>query len=443
MAAMEVDIPEITILDDTPTSTSTSTTSSSRSSSTALHIEPNLALKSRPIAKGFTPAEALHIYKNNLTPFEQNEVLTFTRIYFTGNLSQKIQPDNPENGGYDDTKGSYRFMLQDHLGYRYEVYKALGSGSFGQVYKCYDHKRKNHVAVKIVRSTPKVAQSAQIEGDILLNLNSHDGPGSSNIIRLLNFFVFRGHQCVVFELMGLSLYDILKKRKFKGLTCSQVKPIATEVLMALNFLKEHKIVHCDLKPENILLAADNSDNRIKLIDFGSACYEGKGCYTYIQSRFYRAPEVLLNATFGSSIDMWSFGCIIYELIAGYPLFPGENRNDQLNVIMELLGVPPASLITRGKASADYFRNGGQPRYCRPTKMPDGTTSYIPDKSPKGNTRVSPGEKTWDSVLKTRFESKLVSFLKKCLEYEPNKRHIPINALMDPWLKDPPEIITID
>uniref|UniRef100_A0A914YIM5 Protein kinase domain-containing protein n=1 Tax=Panagrolaimus superbus TaxID=310955 RepID=A0A914YIM5_9BILA len=215
----------------------------------------------------------------------------------------------------------YHF-LESILLVMYEVYKALGSGSFGQVYKCFDHKRKNSVAVKIVRSTPKVAQSAQIEADILLHLNSISGPGNSNIIKLLNYFEFRGHQCVVFELCSLSLYDILKKRKFKGLTCSQVKPIATEVLMALNFLKENKIVHCDLKPENILLSGDNSE-RIKLIDFGSACYEGKGCYTYIQSRFYRAPEVLLNASFGSPIDMWSFGCIIHELLCGYPLFPGN------------------------------------------------------------------------------------------------------------------------
>uniref|UniRef100_A0AC35FT94 Dual-specificity kinase n=1 Tax=Panagrolaimus sp. PS1159 TaxID=55785 RepID=A0AC35FT94_9BILA len=442
---MEVDNAEIiTILDDIST-TSTSTSSSSRSSSTVPHYEQQIittTAKSRPVAKGFTAVEALHIYRNNLTKFEQNEILTFSRVYFTGNLTQKLQPENPGPGGFDDAKGSYRFILHDHLGYRYEIYKPLGSGSFGQVYNCFDHKRKNSVAVKIVRSTPKVAQSAQIEGDILLHLNSVNGRGSNNIIKLLNYFEFRGHQCVVFELMGLSLYDILKKRKFKGLTCSQVKPIATEVLLALNFLKEQKVVHCDLKPENILLSCDSSD-RIKLIDFGSACYEGKSCYTYIQSRFYRAPEVLLNATFGSAIDMWSFGCIVYELIVGYPLFPGENRNDQLSVIMELKGLPPASLIARGKASADYFRNGGQPRYCQPTKLPDGTTTYVPNKSPKGNARFKPGEKTWDTVLKTRIEPKLVSFLSKCLEYEPPKRYLPIQALIDPWIKDPPEIITID
>lgn len=76
------------------------------------------------------------------------------------------------------------------------------------------------MAVKIVRNTPKVSQSARIEGNMLLLLNSQKSPGSANIVKLLNYFPFRGHQCVVFELMGLSLYDMLKKRKFRGLTTS-------------------------------------------------------------------------------------------------------------------------------------------------------------------------------------------------------------------------------
>lgn len=100
----------------------------------------------------------------------------------------------------------------------------------------------------------------------------------------------------------------------------------------------------------------------------------------------------------------------YIFYLGYPLFPGENRFDQLNVIMELLGMPPNSLVLRGKASPDYFRLG-EPRYCKIKKLSDGTSIYAPDKSPKGNARVLPGTKTWESVLKTR-----VSFIINCAKF---------------------------
>ena len=80
-------------------------------------------------------------------------------------------------------------------------------------------------------------------------------------------------------------------------------------------MREHNIVHCDLKPENILLRKINKSG-IKIIDFGSGCFEDQKIYTYIQSRFYRAPEIVLGIPYSSAIDMWSFGCILYELYVG-------------------------------------------------------------------------------------------------------------------------------
>ncbi len=76
---------------------------------------------------------------------------------------------------------------------------------------------------------------------------------------------------------------------------------------------------------------------LKVIDFGSACHEAQTTYTYIQSRFYRSPEVLLGLPYTSAIDMWSLGCIAAELFLGLPLFPGNSEYNQLSRIVEMLG----------------------------------------------------------------------------------------------------------
>ena len=97
------------------------------------------------------------------------------------------------------------------------------------------------------------------------------------------------------------------------------------------------------RSQNILLTQPNSKD-IRIIDFGSSCFEYEKSYTYIQSRFYRSPEVILGLPYGPPIDMWSFACILAELYTGVPIFPGENELDQLGCIIELRGLVPASMV---------------------------------------------------------------------------------------------------
>lgn len=83
---------------------------------------------------------------------------------------------------------------------------------------------------------------------------------------------------------------------------------------------------------------------MKIIDLGSACFEGHGIFQYIQSRYYRSPEVILGLPYDSSIDMWSLGCICAELFLGIPIFPGNSEYDQLSKIIEILGLPSQQMI---------------------------------------------------------------------------------------------------
>ena len=112
-----------------------------------------------------------------------------------------------------------------------------------------------------------------------------------------------------------------------------------------------QIIHCDLKPENILLKEPNKSG-IKIIDFGSSTFHDERVYTYIQSRFYRAPEIMLGIPYDCAIDMWSFGCIVSEMLLGFPLFANEASTYQ-----QLLEVPRAilpQLCAIRRNSAQFF-----------------------------------------------------------------------------------------
>ena len=93
---------------------------------------------------------------------------------------------------------------------------------------------------------------------------------------------------------------------------------------------------------------------IKVIDFGSSCFQDERIYTYIQSRFYIAPEIILGIPYTPAIDMWSFGCILVELFTGYPIFPGENEQEQLSLIMEVRGLPLEQILDQSTRSKIFF-----------------------------------------------------------------------------------------
>ena len=148
--------------------------------------------------------------------------------------------------------------------------------------------------------------------------------GSAAIVTMYDYFYFRNHMCITFEMLCINLYEFIKNNKFQGLSLGLIRRVAVQLLLSLRFLSKLRVIHCDLKPENILLKAPNKSS-IKVIDFGSSCFENERVYTYIQSRFYRSPEVILGLPYDMAIDMWSFGCILAELYTGYPIFPGENE----------------------------------------------------------------------------------------------------------------------
>jgi serine/threonine protein kinase len=373
----------------------------------------------RKCAPSLTPVEAIRRYANALTPFEQAEILEYKHIYFVGAHAQKIHglPHTPKNNGYDDDRGDYTITMRDHLDYRYEVKGFLGRGSFGQVVRATDHKNGVDVALKIIRNKKRFHHQALVEVGILERLMMRDRDQKSNIVRTRGYFYFRNHLCITFECLGMNLYEFIKKNNFRGFSLSFIKKIALQLLLSLRLLHQERIIHCDLKPENVLLKSSKS-SVIRVIDFGSSCYVNECVYTYIQSRFYRAPEVILGLGYGMPIDMWSLGCVLAELYTGYPLFPGENETEQIQCIMEILGPPSKAMIQRSSRRASFFDSKLQPL-------------LVPNS--RGKIRT-PASKDLSHALHTN-DPQFLSFLRRCLRWEPAKRMTPMRALEHPWIAD--------
>lgn len=138
---------------------------------------------------------------------------------------------------------------------------------------------------------------------------------------------------------------LLRLLRFNGVSLNLVRKFAKQILRCLEFFArpDVDIIYCDLKPENILLRHPRRSG-LRIIDLGSSCVATKRTYTYIQSRFYRSPEILLGLPYDQKIDAWSLGCLLVEMHTGEPLFAGTNQYDQMCKIVDMFGMPPLSML---------------------------------------------------------------------------------------------------
>ena len=199
-----------------------------------------------------------------------------------------------------------------------------------------------------------------------------------------------------------------------------IRRFAIQLLYALKYLEMFQIIHCDLKPENIMLKESNKSG-IKIIDFGSGTFVNERMYTYIQSRFYRAPEIMLGIPYDCGIDMWSFGCIMAELYIGYPILPGDSEQDQMSRIMEMIGVPSNDLLAISERKNKFFK------FNETTKMLDP----IMKKNSKGKYRKPYGKPL--ELMIGNEDPDFLDFVQQCLQLDPRDRMTPQKALRHVWV----------
>ncbi|ORX99677.1 kinase-like domain-containing protein [Clohesyomyces aquaticus] len=362
-----------------------------------------------------------------------------------------------KNDGYDNEDSDYILYVNDILGSeesghknRYLILDVLGQGTFGQVVKCQNLKTQEVVAVKVIKNRTAYFNQSMMEVSVLDLLNKQmDKNDDHHLLRLKDTFIHRQHLCLVFELLSVNLYELIKQNQFRGLSTTLVRVFAQQLINGLALLGKAKLIHCDLKPENILLKNLESPI-IKIIDFGSACDERQTVYTYIQSRFYRSPEVLLGLPYSAAIDMWSLGCIVVELFLGLPLFPGSSEYNQVSRITEMLGLPPTWMLEMGKQSGEFFekyhdeygrrqyrlktmetysREHGtkeQPskKYFSATTLPDVIKNY-----PMPRKNMKPAEIEREMANRTSF----IDFAQGLLNLNPLERWTPNQAKMHPFI----------
>ncbi|XP_015577762.2 dual specificity protein kinase YAK1 homolog isoform X1 [Ricinus communis] len=374
------------------------------------------------------------------------------------------------NDGYDNVNSDLILTVNFPLvnletQRRYIVKDVLGHGTFGQVAKCWVAETNSFVAVKIIKNQPAYYQQALVEVSILTTLNKkYDPEDKHHIVRIYDYFVFQRHLCICFELLYTNLYELIKLNQFRGLSLSIVQLFSKQILHGLALLKDAGIIHCDLKPENILLCTSVKPAEIKIIDFGSACMEDRTVYSYIQSRYYRSPEVLLGYQYTTSIDMWSFGCIVAELFLGLPLFPGASEFDLLRRMIEILGgQPPDYLLKEAKNTSKFFKCigsvhnvdhgdmslGSKSAYqaltvdeyeVRELKKPSIGKEYFHHKNLEAIVTNYPYRKNLpqeDIMKESQIRLALIDFLRGLVEFDPAKRWSPFQASRHPFVTGEP------
>ncbi|KAJ4462618.1 putative Serine/threonine-protein kinase AFC2 [Paratrimastix pyriformis] len=365
-----------------------------------------------------------------------------------------------------DEEGHFLYTVGQNLTPRYKIMKSFGEGTFGKVVQCWDRQTQSYCAVKVVRSVPKYSDAAKIEIDILEDLRRHGTDLQSCVVHLIDHFEFEGHVCMVFEELGPSLYDWLRKNHYRGFTLPLVRDFARQILNTLALLEERcELVHTDLKPENILLVGREffeepqqyaapmrypKDPTIKMIDFGSATYEHQHHTSIICTRHYRPPEVILECTvrwvrvrvcvhecrvsdinqtppfikspaclgWSFPADIWSVGCILTELFTGDALFQTHENLEHLALFEKVLGPLPKDMIQRcGRHHSEkYFREG---RLAWPEMASGKDSLKAVTRQPRLEELISPTTPLYDLV-------------RGLLAYDPSQRLTARQALHHPF-----------
>jgi len=338
-----------------------------------------------------------------------------------------------------ESETHFRVEEKQVIAGRYVVIQYLGSGTFCHTVQCEDLQgsgRHRFVCVKISKNTKDIFDQNLWEVKLLKLLSARmSREEAERLPELLNVFYYRETLFIVYELLRDNLYHIYKYieecKLPKYFTEERLRRVAKQCLLTLECLHKQDVIHCDLKPENILISSLTSC-KIKVIDYGNAYLHQDQRCSYVQSRAYRAPEVVLGLPYSPKVDLWSLGCILMELFTGKLLFDNRSVQALLASHIAIFGPLPEKLLREGALTEHYFAETSEH-----AQMKNGLIG----KHESRLCRLRPRRTSVAHILESHRckSAELVSFIEALMKPDPNERPTAAQALAHPWLQNMSEV----
>ena len=359
-------------------------------------------------------------------------------IYYNGQFidsySLKVVVDR-ERTGFEESK-DFKIVINNLIAGRYQILGYLGNAAFSKAVKCLDTKTNTLVCLKIIENNKNYFDQSLDEIKVLNFVNSNGDPDEFNFLKAIDFFYYKEHLIIVTELLNDNLYDfydyLLKNKIEEYFSLSRIQAIAKQVLTSMKYIHSLHLIHCDLKPENILLKCI-SKAEVKIIDFGSSNFIYDATSSYIQSRSYRAPEVIMGCNYDYKIDIWSLGCILAELYSKTVLFMSDSVHSLLARVIGIIGPIPEWMFEKGTTVNGMFCKE-KLLYMEADAVNDTNANISTTSVGKKKMHVIVPKRT---LLKNRIhcdDQNFIDFLRYLLKIDPNERPTAEEALNHPWFK---------